>query len=310
MQESVFVKWKENEGADWRVVWGGGTVNNWHEMNCRQSHCFVEHKTIRRRWFIVAGRTRALLCVHIVCVLMELWCLSRSISKMRSHVNAPKSGWSLETETFPAFFPSLPHAESIPFFAAINSLSVITISSCMSLPDSQSVYVSLLPIALLLCQDAWQPLAFFFLPSSHISLSPHSFTKPLPSLKSNQERSLFLFPDAGGGRTMQQCRCGGLFVVKLTCAVFTKRMSWAGLCPGSTVCMTLSFVMHWPVHLLLPKCCPGSRPNSLLILSALRLRGKTQAQNGCHCHCTVLSVRVCMHCFRKNKIMQVLECRI
>lgn len=23
MQESVFVKWKENEGADWRVVGGG-----------------------------------------------------------------------------------------------------------------------------------------------------------------------------------------------------------------------------------------------------------------------------------------------
>lgn len=180
-------------------------------MNCRQSHCFAEHKTIRRRWFIVAGRTRALLCVHIVCVLMELWCLSRSISKMRSHDNAQKSGCSLEKETFPAFFSLSTQccAEFLPFFATINSLSVITISSCMSLPDSQSVYVSLLPIALLLCQDAWQPLASFFLPSSHISLSPHSFTKPLPSLKSNQERSLFLFPDAGGRRTMQQRRCGG-----------------------------------------------------------------------------------------------------
>lgn len=24
------------------------TQNNWHEMNCRQSQCFVEHKTVRR----------------------------------------------------------------------------------------------------------------------------------------------------------------------------------------------------------------------------------------------------------------------
>lgn len=56
-------------------------------MNCRQSQCFTEHKTVRRGWFIVAGRTRALLCMHIVCVLMELWPLSRSISKTWNHDN-------------------------------------------------------------------------------------------------------------------------------------------------------------------------------------------------------------------------------
>lgn len=41
-----------------RVMVGGGgggvrsrgkeNKNNWHEMNCRQSHCFAEHKTVRR----------------------------------------------------------------------------------------------------------------------------------------------------------------------------------------------------------------------------------------------------------------------
>lgn len=62
---------------------------------------------------------------------------------------------------------------------------------------------------------------------------------------------------------------GGFFVIKLTCVVLTKQMSQAGLRPGSTVCVTHSFVMHWPVRVLLPKRCPGSRPDSLLIHSAV-----------------------------------------
>lgn len=62
---------------------------------------------------------------------------------------------------------------------------------------------------------------------------------------------------------------GGFFVIKLTCAVLTKQMSKAGLRPGSTVCMTHSFVMHRPVRVILPKRCPGFRPDSLLIHSAV-----------------------------------------
>lgn len=64
------------------------------------------------------------------------------------------------------------------------------------------------------------------------------------------------------------------FVVKLTGAVFIRRMSRAGLCPRSTVCVTHSFVMRWPRCLPLPKCCPGAGPNSLLIHAALGLEGE------------------------------------
>lgn len=290
-------------------LWGGA-VNNWHEMNCHQSHCFVEHKTIRRRWFIAAGRTRALLCVHIVCVLMELWCLSRSISKMQSHDNAPKSGWSLETETFPAFFPLYPVLNLSHFLLPL-------ILSQLS-PSPRACHFLIHSLFMCLCCPSLSfsvrmfdslSLPSSFLPRIFPCHHTHSLSLSLPWNQTKRGPCSFSQMQEEGERC-SSVGVGGVFVVKLTCAVFTKRMSWAGLCPGSTVCMTLSFVMHWPVHLLLPKCCPGSHPNSLLILSALRLRGKTQAQNGCHCHCTVLSVRVCMHCFRKNKIMQVLECRI
>lgn len=52
---------------------------------------------------------------------------------------------------------------------------------------------------------------------------------PLSSLEPNQESSLLLFPDAGGrggrGGGWERSSSEGVFVVKLTCAVFTKRMS-------------------------------------------------------------------------------------
>lgn len=185
----------------------------------------------------------------------------------------------------------------------------VTISLCMSLPDSLSVYFPMLPVSRLLCQDV---------PSHHLPLHTHTHFpfaplhpsfQPLSLLVPNQDSSLCPFPDTTEG---ERSSSEGVFVVKLTCAVFTKRMSRAGLCPGSTVCMTHSFVMHWSVCLLLPKRCPGSHPNSLLILSALRLRGKTQAQNGCRCHCTVLSLSeeeggCCVLSFMKNEMMHVLQ---
>lgn len=71
--------------------------------------------------------------------------------------------------------------------------------------------------------------------------SPSLYT---PSSEPHQGGSLHPFSfsqtlEAGGWSSSE-----GVFVVKLTRALFTKRMSREGLCPRSTLCMTHSFVMR------------------------------------------------------------------
>lgn len=215
-------------------------------MNCRQSQRFAEHKTVSGGWFIVAGRTRALLCMHIVYVLMEMWPLLRNIPQTWNDNNTQSGGkkwlglanWNLWLSLH---FISI---KSSAFFAVIT-------------PHSRS--------------NSWITLCLFPLHPTHIIpyrpvqlccpsvLSPRAQIKMAPSF----------FHQIQGVYVRALLVREGSFVIKLTCAVLTKQMSQTGLRPGSTVCMTHSFVMHWPVCVLLPKRCPGSRPDLLLIHSAV-----------------------------------------
>lgn len=230
---------------------------------------------------MIYWRTRALLCLHIVCVLMELWPLSRGISKTWNR-NDAQSGekvvqvYKLTIVTLASF--------SFYFFVFLSLLlhpSFTWFTFCVLYPPSVHPSPSL---AFRRLTASRFPLYPSRLPVNLLHRLPPS-VHPFPPWSEIKTAPCLLHPIWGERWRWWVCLLGGFFVIKLTCAVLTTQMSGIGLCPGSTVFMTHSFVMHWPVHLPLPKHCPGSLPNSVLIHSALR---KTQAQNGCHCSCTVV----------------------
>lgn len=109
--------------------------------------------------------------------------------------------------------------------------------------------------------NIWGPISPFFSPSFLFLLEPNQHSSLLPLTASARG------PAAGAG---------GVLVVELTCVLFTRQMSWAGLSSASRVCLTRSSVMQRSACLPLPKHCPGFRP-MLLFLKELRLG----AQNGC-----------------------------
>lgn len=206
MQESVFVEWKENEGADWE----GGVKDVRRGEEERKKHW-----TIGMKWTVVkasaslsikqSGGDDLLLQgeqgLCSVCILYVFWwsCgpyrgvfLKREIMII---LRLGWSGWSIQIETS--------DSQNVPFFpftigsVIINSLSLLPLHSlihilfispcCPSLSISARTFRSLL-LHLFLLHFPRHPL--------HPPFSP--LTVPLSSLEPNQDRSLFPFPDAGG----------------------------------------------------------------------------------------------------------------
>lgn len=177
-------------------------------MKCCQSHCFAEHKTVRRGWFIAA------LYAYCICCNGAMAPVEEDL-KTWNHKDAKSSQSGC---AFWAFCTSC----SVEFFPCALILF-------LSLPD----YFPMLPLSLLCLLIPPPPPC----PSHPLSLFLFSFSlsqiKTVPCFFSQiQVRG-----EQGGSEVV--------FVVKLTCAVFMSRES---LCLGSTVCLTHSFVMHWSLQ--------------------------------------------------------------
>lgn len=254
-----------------------GAQNNWHEMNCRQSQRFAEHKTVSGGWFIVAGRTRALLCMHIVYVLMEMWPLLRNIPQTWNDNNTQSGGkkwlglanWNLwlslhfiSIKSFSFFAVITPHSRSNPWI----TLCLFSPAAIRLSPPPPRMFQSPPPIL--------YPATLAVHLSSH--LGPKS--KWLPA-------------SFAGSRVYTWGHCW-LGVRGVLCNQIDLCRAHQTDEPGRSTPGLNSMHDTLICHALACTCPPAKTlswlPSRLAPYSLSSLEGKTQAQNGCHCHCTVL----------------------